>query len=131
MKSPRLVLIIVALLAVLFGGSADAQTNVTPGRTLAFDQPAVSVDEANSFEYRAYFDGSASPVSLSPVVCSAAVAGSPVGTFPCEVPFPASTPGAHTMVATATNIGGESLPSTPFDFFFVVLPNPPRNLRLR
>lgn len=110
--------------------SASAQTNVTPGRTLGWDQPAVNQAEASSFVYKTYTDGSNTGVTLSDVACTAPVAGSPVGTFPCSAPFPAATPGSHSLTATASNAAGESLQSTPFAFIFVVLPNPPRNLRL-
>jgi len=109
---------------LLMTGSAAAQ-NATPGSTLRFDQPAPNVLEAQGYTYNKYVDGGDVPTPLTSVQCSGAI--SP---FLCEAPFPAFTPGSHTIRITASNVAGESLRSTPFPFTFVVVPAQPLNLRL-
>lgn len=113
------------IMAVLLSvGSVMAQ-NATPGSTLRFDQPAPNVLDAQGYTYQQYVDGGDVPTPLNSVSCSGAV--SP---FVCEAPFPAFTPGSHTIRITASNVAGESLRSTPFSFTFVVVPAQPLNLRL-
>jgi hypothetical protein len=123
---------VLLVLGLLIAAPSQAQTTVTPGQMLAWDQPATSQAEAQGFSYRIYRDGAAAPIVLTAVTCSAPGVGTPSGSFPCETPFLADTPGApHSIEATASNQAGESLRSTPFNYIFIALPQPPRNLRIR
>lgn len=120
-------------LVVAIGGltlapqTAHAQAVATSH--LVWDQDAADLATAQGYTYKHYDDGSATGTTLSGVTCAAKVP--PVtGTFACLVAFPAETPGAHNMTATATNAAGESLKSTALNFTFVVIPSPPKNLQI-
>lgn len=116
----RLLIIIgIVLLPIL----ASAQATGTS--KLAFDQAAANLAEANSLTYKYYPDGAATGVTTT-VTCTGST--SP---FVCETPFPAFTPGSHTIQVTASNAAGESLKSAVFNFTFVVIPSAPVNLRIR
>lgn len=112
------------LLLVFLSASAFAQTG-TPDSRLAFNQIAPDLATAQAYVYRVYADGGA-PNSLASVTCSGAT--SP---FVCSAPFPAFTPGAHTVTLTAVNAAGEGPMSAVFGFTFVVLPAAPQNLRIQ
>lgn len=118
------------LFACVFVFSASfAFAQATPGKTLGWDQDAPDLATANAYIYRHYDDASAVGVVITPVVCVNQV---PVtSTFTCTVAFPAFTPGAHTMALTAGNAAGESLKSNVLAFTFVVIPTPPKGLRIQ
>lgn len=123
-------LVLVAVL--LFAVALTAQTPgpvAAAGRKVAWDQAAPSLAEAQGYTYRLYVDGAAAPILVtSPVTCvNPGTAGAP---YVCQTAFPPMTPGPHTLVVTASNDSGESLPSTPFAFQFIVVPVTPRNVRL-
>lgn len=113
-------------LALSFGlaSAAEAQTTGTPSSRLGWDQQNASAAEAESFTYRYYPDGATVGTVLTGVTC---VAGTPTV---CSAPFPAFTPGNHSLTLTASNAAGESLPSAPLSFTFVVVPTAPANLRI-
>jgi hypothetical protein len=108
----------------------DAQV-ATPGVSLAWDIAGADLVTVQGYTYRYYPDG-ATPDGATPgtvltgVTCSGAA--SP---FTCSVPFPAFTPGSHTLTLTAANVAGESIPSAPFSFVFVVVPGAPSNIRIQ
>lgn len=102
-----------------------ACAQATAAKKLAWDQPAATPAEAQSFTYKGYSDGSSTGTPVTTPVCTGVA--SP---FACVIPFPAYTPGSHTVALTAGNVAGESLPSTPLAFTFVVVPGSPSNLRI-
>jgi hypothetical protein len=109
----------------LIAPTAYAQTG-TANSNLAWDQSNVATAaEAQAFTYRYYPDGSALGIVLANVACT--------GITPviCTVAFPAFTPGAHTLRLTASNVAGESAPSTVLAFTFVVVPTAPSNPRIQ
>lgn len=109
---------------VLVAGFASAQTG-TPTSKLTFNQEAPDLVTAQAYVYRIYADGGASS-TLAGVTCSGAA--SP---FVCSAPFPAFTPGAHTLVLSASNAAGEGPMSAVFGFTFVVLPAAPQGIRIQ
>lgn len=116
-------LLIAPLLMLVLAAPAAAQV-ATPSNTVAFDQDAADLATVQAFTFRHYPDGVIVGVPLTGVTCTGTT--SP---FACKVAFPAFTPGPHALTLSAANEAGESLKSTPFAFRFVVIPNPPRNLR--
>lgn len=116
--------LMIGLLFLLSLAAPAAAQVATPSNTVGWDQDAADLATAQAFSYRPYADGAATAVVLTGVTCTGTT--SP---FACKVAFPAFTPGPHALTLTATNEAGESLKSTPFAFRFVVIPNPPRNLR--
>jgi hypothetical protein len=119
MQTARLSILLAA--CVLIAGMASAQTPVpspTPASTrLAFDHDGVNTDG-----YKLAIDGGVSTV----VVAACAVVAS-VRT--CDVPFPALTPGAHSLVVLAFNAAGEAA-SDPFAVVMFVQPAKAVNLRI-
>jgi hypothetical protein len=117
-------LIIFLLLPVVI----NAQTTVFPGQNLAWDQAAVTLADAQGYSYIYYPDGATNGTLLSAVKCSGTT--SP---FKCIVPFPAFTPGAHSLTltsrATLNGFTTESAKSLPLMFTFTVLATP-TNLRI-
>lgn len=118
-KKLLLVALFVASSSILLNGQATSTAK------LGWDQGATTLLEATSYTYKYYADGSAVGTALTGVTCTGSV--SP---FQCQVPFPAFTPGNHTIQITATNVAGESDKSSPLDFVFVVNPSSPTNLRI-
>ena len=117
-------LIRTALLGLIFCAIATvASAQAAANKTLAWDQTNVTATEAQAYTYTYYPDGALVGIVLTGVTC----AGTPVA---CSVPFPAFTPGSHTLTLTATNIAGESPKSSPFAFVFVVVPPAPVNIRI-
>lgn len=110
--------------AALFLLSTPLYAQTTAKDKLAWDQTAPDVATAQAYTYSAYADTATVGTTLSPVTCTGTV--SP---FLCSVPFPAFTPGPHTLQVTASNVAGESLKSNVFSFTFVVVPTAPANLR--
>jgi hypothetical protein len=100
---------------------AGAQTPVpspTPATTkLAFDHDGVNTDG-----YRLKIDAAAA-VAITP---TCAVVGS---VRSCDIPFPALTPGAHTLIVIAWNIAGEAQ-SDPFAVNVIVVPAKATNIRI-
>jgi hypothetical protein len=130
MTSRKLIVMIGALLLVASSISvrwADAQT---PNTRLAWDQTAPDLATAQSFTYKFYRNGATAGTVVTSVVCTPAVATSPVGTFPCNAPFPSSTPGVkHSITLSATSPAGESPVSAPYVFTLTMIPAAPLNLR--
>ena len=120
---PTLRLALLALvLALVAPLSAAAQPAVTPGALLFFDHDGVNVAswglQVDAGEW----------VSIAPTK------GGQVGTttpavYTYSVPFPAATPGAHTLKLRACNIAGCS-DSDPFAFQMILLPAKPVNIRI-
>lgn len=106
-------------------GFAFAQTG-TSASTLAWDQAAANLAEAQAYSFKYYPAGAATGIALSGVTCSGAAAP-----FTCSVSYPAFTPGAHTLQLTAGNAAGESPKSAAFSFTFVVIPSAPANIRIQ
>lgn len=105
---------------------ALAQTTGVPGQKFAWDQAAPDLATAQAYTYKHYDDGAATGVAFASVVCTGAV--SP---FACEVLIPAFTPGAHSVLLSASNVAGESPKSSPFAFTFVVTPGTPANIHIK
>ena len=113
-----------ALFGLVFCAIATvASAQAAANKSLAWDQTGATATEAQAYTFTYYPDGALVGVVLTGVTC----AGTPVA---CSVPFPAFTPGAHTLTLTATNIAGESVKSNPFAFVFVVVPSAPVNIRI-
>jgi len=104
----------------------SAQT-ATPSSHLTWDQGGPDLPTIQAYTFRYYADGGATGNVLAAVVCTSA------GTPPvvtCTVPFPAFTPGSHTLTLTAANVAGESTPSAPLAFTMIVQPSSPANVRI-
>lgn len=116
-----LALVLMAVGSLLLAQIAGAQTPVpspTPSATrLAWDHDGVNTDG-----YRLKVDAAA---AVDVVATCAVVAG--VRT--CDTPFPALTPGAHTLLVIAWNIAGETA-SDPFLVNVIVVPGKAGNLRI-
>jgi hypothetical protein len=117
----RILFVIVALLI-----SSSAFSQATNTSKIAWDQAALTLSDSQGYTYKYYPDGSATGTAFANVVCTGAT--SP---FQCEAPFPAFTPGNHTIQLTAGNIAGESVKTSPFAFAFVVTPASPSNVRIK
>lgn len=100
--------------------------NATPSSQIGWDQDAPDMATAQGYTYQYLLDAAA-PVVLPGHKCGTGPAPT---TFSCAAPFPAITPGPHSLTLTASNIAGASLPSTPLSFVFVLIPSPPKNLRI-
>lgn len=118
-----LLLSLVATLLIAAADPAAAQTPppVTPGATLLFDH-----DGLNVASWDMQLDTGAW-TTVSPV------RGDRIGTttpavYAWAVPFPAATPGAHTLKIRACNIAGCAV-SDPYAFQMVLIPSKPGNLR--
>lgn len=109
-------------LLCLWAVPAFAQT-AGPGSHLAWDQIAPDLATAQGYTYLLTADAGTATVVAG--TCTGAL--SP---FVCTTPIPAFTPGPHTVVLTAGNVAGASLPSAPFAFTFVVIPSTPTGLRI-
>ena len=124
MRRTKLALVVITLLCgSIFGlsGSVWAQTPVpspTPATTrIAFDHDGVNTDG-----YRIKID-TAEQVAL---VAECAGTGE---ARTCTAPFPALTPGQHTLYIIAWNVAGEAS-SDPFMVSVVVVPVKPGNIRI-
>lgn len=121
-------LLVWAMFGLLFSCTAHAQTPVVGTERLQFDQAAPDLATAQAYVYRLVIDGVRQAVPVT-VTC----AGS-VSPFACTTPFPALTPGDHTIALTAAvvvnGVEAESLPSVALPVRLVVAPNPPQNLRI-
>jgi hypothetical protein len=117
-------ILISLILVLLFFRIVEAQANNTS--KLTWDQDAPDLATANGYVYKYYPDISVVGITLNSVSCVIAIPGP----FVCSVNYPAFTPGNHTLTITAANIVGESIKSTSFSFAFVVIPSPPKNIRI-
>lgn len=126
-------IILAALMCALLGFTAvaSAQTPVTTASKIAWDQQAPSLAEAQAYAYKYYADGAATGVALTGVVCTSITAPTGGVVPQCEAPFPAFTPGSHSLALTAANDAGESVKSAPISFVVVVIPAAPNNLRIK
>ena len=117
-----------AVVGILLMGRVTYAQTAIPTSQLAWDQPAPTAEEAQGYTYRYYADGGLAGEILAGVTCSI-----PTGTIVvvCMAPFPAFTPGTHTLTLTASNLAGESAQSTPLTFTFVVTPGIPERVRIQ
>jgi len=116
--------VIGALALLAFPILLDAQA--IPSSKLAFDMAAPDLVSAQGYTYKYYPDNAVTGAVLNGVTCSGTA--SP---FQCEAPFPAFTPGNHTLKLSASNIAGEGTLSSPFAFVFVVTPGTPVNIHIK
>lgn len=101
-----------------------AQAN--PSSRLGWDQPATTLAEASGYTYKYYANTATTGINFTGVTCVGTTAP-----FNCSAPFPAFTPGSHTIQITASNVAGESAKSAVFSFTFVVVPGIPVNIRIQ
>jgi beta-xylosidase len=119
--------ILLTLALVIFATSVYAQTSAGTKSKIAWDQDAPSLAEASGYTYLYYADSSIVGVAFTNVTCIGTITP-----FQCSTPFPAFTPGSHTLVFTANNLSGESPRSTPIlNFTFVILPPGPKNVTIK
>jgi hypothetical protein len=115
--------IVSCILACLFVSAAaevGAQPVPVPSPTPASTRLAWDHDGVNTDRYELVVDGGA-PVNLGKLV--------PVSGQQYETPFPALTPGLHSLIVRACNISGCAA-SAPFPVSVVVQPTPPGTLRI-
>ena len=112
-------------LLLLVSSYVNAQTG-TPSSKLTWDQQSSDLATAQAFTYKYYPDSSVTGTTLVGVICTGTTAP-----FVCQSPFPAFTPGAHTLTLTASNLAGESAKSLVISFTFVVIPSAPSNIRIQ
>lgn len=118
----KLVLAIVILIATL---PVALMAQAVATSKVGWDQSAPTLADAQGYTYNLYADGSTTAQVLT-ATCTGTV--SP---FSCEAPFPAFTPGNHTLTLSAKNIAGESAKTAPFAFTFIVTPATPTGLRIK
>lgn len=123
----RLFRLLMVLWAVCLPVSAFAQAVGTPTSTFIFDQPAPDAGTAQGYTFKIYIDGNISGQVLAGVTC---VASPTAAVQTCTAPFPAFTPGTHTIQLTASNVAGESAKSAVFTFTLVAVPGAPGNIRI-
>ena len=122
----------VLAVVLLFAGTASAQTSqtVVAGATyvLTWDQGDT---DAPAFQYYLIVDGVPQMPQAATCVDKSA---NGVTSFECSVPFPAMTPGNHTITVTATTIVDgtmfQSMTSDPLNIRLVPAPNKPGGLRI-
>ena len=110
-------LALLALCAVPALAQTPVPSPTPPTTKLAFDHDGLNTDG-----YRLKVDALA-PVAITPTCAVVASVRS------CELPFPALTPGAHTLTIIAWNIAGEAV-SAPFPVTVIVVPTAPANIRI-
>ncbi len=112
-------------LVLLFSVLVAAQNAATPNDKIGLDITAVDAATATAYTWRAYLDGSATPIVLTGAACSGSV---PVS---CQFPIPASFPaGSHNMTVSAGNTAGEGPKSLVFAFVLTRTPGQPVNIRI-
>lgn len=125
----RVWFVIVAVLAAPALVSAQTPGAAASSR-IAWSQAAPDLASAQSYAIKFYADGATTGQPLAGVTCTGA--SSP---FQCVAPFPAFTPGNHSLQLTATiTVGGvtaESARSAVISFQFVVAPATPANLSIQ
>lgn len=104
----------VAIAVVLVFAAALQAPPAKPPR-VGWYQSAATVAEANGYSYKIYRDGATWPLGTFGVTCTEPTPDTPRGSFNCSADFPATTPGIHTMLITATDkrTGQESNASNP------------------
>lgn len=117
------------IIVVAYGLAACAvtlfgQSTGTPSSKLNWDQQAPDLATAQAYTYSSYPDAVTTPTVVVGT-CSGTAAP-----FACNTPFPAFTPGPHTLALSAKSVAGESTKSTTLTFTFVIIPNAPINLRI-
>lgn len=122
-------------LALLTTIGLSAQT-ATGTAKLAWNEATISntntpadVATVQAYTYKYYADGATTGTTLTPVTCTADA--TPATTITCQAPFPAFTPGTHTLQITASDAAGEGTKSAVFTFTFVVVPGAPTNIRIQ
>lgn len=107
---------------------ALAQSPAVPSDRLGWTQSAGAAEIAD-LTFGVYVDGS--KVALPTATC---VAAATTGMYDCVAPFPAMTPGAHTLELVAIRTMGttvlESAKSVPLAVTFVVVPSAPQSPRV-
>jgi hypothetical protein len=124
MRRLGLILILTAIAQPAF-----AQGTATGGNSLGWTQTGPDLATVSAYTYKHYDDASATGVAFTGVTCAAST--TTPGAFDCQAPFPAFTPGSHSMAMTASNVAGESAKSSPLSFVFVVVPAVPTSLRIK
>lgn len=115
--------LILLLVLLPFGASAQTVT-VVGAKSVAWEQPAPSLAEANSYGAVIYVDVQPKQ-TLTGKTCSGAA--SP---FTCSAPLPALTPGNHDLAVAVTLGGAESAKSSTLAVNVVVLATP-QNLTIQ
>jgi len=118
--------ILFAIIILLVATTVYAQPPATGSNKIGFDQEGPSLTEVQAYTWKYYADSATTGIVLANVTCAGTA--SP---YQCEAPFPAFTPGRHTLTLTTSNLAGESVKSAPLDFAFVVTPGAPTNLRIK
>lgn len=123
--------IAVGVLAVLaYAGAAQAQTTVTPTNKLVWNEQGPDLPTVQAYVFKVYADGAAAGTVAAAVVCGVRQLPDTTG-FTCFLPFPAFTPGSHTLTLTASNAAGESAQSAALAFTMLVTPVVPGGLRIQ
>lgn len=124
-KNARFVLaVLICLFALGLASPASAQTG-TPASQFVVDQAAPDLATSSSLVFKRYDDGATTGIATT-FTCTGTA--SP---FVCKAPFPAYTPGPHSVTFSASNAAGESPKSVPLTFTFVVIPATPANPRIQ
>jgi hypothetical protein len=116
MKRLLFVLILV-LVALPSAGQTPVPSPTPPATLLSWDHDGVNTDG-----YALAVDGVRSVVTATCAVVASVRS--------CTVPFPALTPGQHTLIVSAYNVAGESA-ADPFLVNVVVKPLKPVNIRIK
>lgn len=104
---------------------------ITPGQSLQWDEPGMSVQTAQAAIYRWYADGANSGIVATPLTCEAAKAPlNPASDSTCFATPPPLTAGNHTLALTQS-IGPAESGKSVFVLTQTVLVVIPQNLRLR
>jgi len=118
-------------ICLMVGGIAmplSAQSPAVSSDRLGWTQQA-SASELAELTYAVFVDGTRQP--LTGAICAPASAA---GSYDCVAPFPAMTPGTHTIELVAIRTMGttvlESVKSAPLQVQFVIVPVAPANLRV-
>lgn len=118
--------ICLTLILLCFASVAFAQPPATGKNKIGFDQDAPSLTEVQTYTWKYFADAATTGIVLVGVTCTGTVTP-----YQCEAPFPAFTPGNHTLTLTTSNLAGESAKSLPLSFAFVVTPGAPIGLKIK
>ena len=122
---------VICCLMLALASVAEAQLPPATAKSkLSFTIDGLSgADAQNLVVYKLYIDDSLTGVVL-PVTCVSS-GGVSVAAAACSASMPAFTPGAHTIVLTASNEAGESERSDPVTFRMVIVPGKPKDVRIQ